>query len=100
MNHDWPLFRTDAFPERPDKPDEGLGRFRDSEIRPSREVEVPDGPDGVSAHDPELGNVPVREVALVQDGHLQVEQKQIKRMSALALVLVKRSSIGHSNFVT
>ena len=74
MNHDWPLLGTDPFPERPDKTDEGLGRFRDSEIRPSREVEVPDGPDGVSAHDPELGNVPVREVALVQDGHLQVEQ--------------------------
>ena len=71
MNNDRPLLSADPFPECPDKPDESLRWFRNSEIRPRREVEMPDGPDGVAAHDPELGHVPVREVALIQDCHLE-----------------------------
>jgi hypothetical protein len=47
-----------------------LRRFRNAEIRPRREVEVTDRADGVAAHDSELGDVPVREVTLVQYCHL------------------------------
>ncbi len=74
VNNDRPLLSADPFSERPDKPDESLWWFGNSEIRPRREVEVPDGPDGVAAHDAELGHVPVGEVALVQDCHLQGEK--------------------------
>jgi hypothetical protein len=65
MNDDGPLLRTDALPEGPDKPDEGLRGFRNPEIGPGGEVEVPDGADGVAAHYPEFGHVPVGEVALI-----------------------------------
>ena len=35
-------------------------------------MEVTDGPDGVASHHPELVDVPVGEVGLVHDGHLDV----------------------------
>ncbi len=70
VNDDGPLLGADPFAEGAHEPDERLRRFRNAEIRPRREVEVTDGADGVAAHDPELGDVPVREVTLVQDCHL------------------------------
>ena len=48
-----------------------MRRIWHPEVRPRGEVEVLDGPDGVAAHHPELGHVPVGEVGLVQDGDLK-----------------------------
>ena len=70
VNDDRPLLGADPFAESAHESDERLRRFRNAEIRPRREVEVTDRADGVAAHDPELGDVPVREVTLVQDCHL------------------------------
>lgn len=72
MDNDGPLFRADAFPEGADEPDEGLRRFRHAEVRPGREVEVTDRSDGVATHYPEFGDVPIREMALVEDRHLDL----------------------------
>ena len=49
-----------------------MGRFRHSKVRPSGEVEVSDGPYCVSPHHPELIDVPVGVVGLVEDGDLYV----------------------------
>ena len=47
-----------------------------TKVRPSGEVEVLDGADGVAAHHAELGDVPVGEVRLVQYRHLQGGKKE------------------------
>ena len=52
-------------------PNECLGRLGDPEVWPGCEVEVSDGPHRVSAHHPELVNVPVGVMRLVEDGHLE-----------------------------
>ena len=72
MNDDRSLLGGHPLPERADEPHQGLRRFRNAKVRPSREVKVPDGPDGVASHHTELGDVPVRKQALVHDGDLDV----------------------------
>ena len=55
-----------------DLPDKGLRRLWDSEVRPCCEVEMSDCADRVSAHHPELVDVPIGVVRLIQDRHLDV----------------------------
>ena len=52
-------------------PDEYLRRLGHPEVRPGGEVEVSDGAHRVAAHHPELVDVPVRVVRLVQNGNLE-----------------------------
>ena len=58
-------------------PDEYLRRLGHAEVRPGGEVEVSDGAHRVAPHHPELVNVPVRVVGLVQDGHLDTQQSVV-----------------------
>ena len=58
-------------------PDEYLRRLGHPEVRPGGEVEVSDGAHRVAAHHPELVNVPVGVVGLVQDGHLGTQHSVV-----------------------
>ena len=53
-------------------PDEYLRRLGHPEVRPGGEVEVSDGAHRVAPHHAELVDVPVGEVGLIHDGHLQL----------------------------
>ena len=63
-------------------PDEYLRRLGHPEVRPGGEVEVSDGAHRVAPHHPELVNVPVRVVGLVQDGHLGTQQSVVVNYSS------------------
>ena len=69
-------------------PDKGLGRLWDSKVRPCCEMEMSDCADRVSAHHPELVDVPVGVVRLVQDGDLDVpveDRVRVKRPVVVTL---------------
>ena len=59
-------------------PDKSLGWLGDPKIRPSGEMEVPNGPDCIAPHHSELVDVPVRKVRLIQDGDL-INIKKLRR---------------------
>ena len=73
-------------------PDEYLRRLGHPEVRPGGEVEVSDGAHRVAPHHPELVNVPVRVVGLVQDGHLHTHTQHS------VVVITRRVKIDGAHF--
>lgn len=72
VNHNRSLLRTNSLAESAYEAHKGLWGFGNTKIWPRGEVEVANVPDSVPSHHPELAAVPVGEVALIQNSHLNV----------------------------
>lgn len=72
MDDDRAHLGADPLPVGADEANESLRRLGDAKVGPGGKVKVLDRAHGVAAHHPELGNVPVGKVGLVENRHLDV----------------------------
>ena len=70
VDYDWSHLRADPLTIRPNEADERLRWLGHPEVGPRCEVKVLDLAHGVATHNPELGDVPIGEVGLIQDLYL------------------------------